>query len=845
MAAERSAAVVVPRWSSNTSVDEIDVPEEFCTRPMPSSTAGDRSDNLFCIWEEVLAHRLQNEPAAGPLQHLKRARTSDMSNITPSKVFATESMRAKTLTTKLTDTLRRSQKHRDDTKQQVQWFILFSLIMTVICTTAADLNQTIAGLEETVIDQHNQIQERDAKISRMGNKIQDSNVNAEALQKEVEWLQELLQVEQSHISPDIMFSNRNYEELKRDLEQSRLKDKSETDERDSRKCLQEYQTALEAQKQDVQNARRTVMDELMPQFRYALQDTLDKYNADSEKESEPGCNADREELDRLRQEALGKDRHHAHEIQRMYNEIGKMKHYCLAANARIIEVETQLQQASSKKSSTEGGFESTRPSSSKMDSRSNRKLKFDERISTFSAQASQPQNQPHTSYPNMQAPMSSSFGSQPQSMPFGFAQPSGSAFNAFGQPFNFGPAATPYASVLQPPQGRGTSGGPEPVPLNRNPNHGLGDDLLESGDEADVEDAPTSSKGKKAATQRCTEWSSDVDSCTNNTATKRRSKWRKKGTTGEFKARRAEQLHSPESNAIMGKIRDLQHQLLGITKDKDVHMAFAKGKHTSIKIANDYYNGVSEHAQSLDPFYPCWADIKHRWNYELRDLFVDHFIAELEEENKGWISATQYIGDHFMQCLNTMKQSMERHLNGSWDHTATISHRGRRCGFLWESHMKFASERRKKSAYMPLTHMLDLCGPEAMSTDESDGGGEVYNVVRKEWRSMHVIVLLKWLDHKRDADSHTGFGNRKARTTSCRRQRYPHGRAPNSVRKPIAQLPINFYDADWLQTCTAQQWADLDPLPAMELPLYVFTWPEFHHLPVDKDDQDEYQILPG
>lgn len=146
---------------------------------------------------------------------------------------------------------------------------------------------------------------------------------------------------------------------------------------------------------------------------------------------------------------------------------------------------------------------------------------------------------------------------------------------------------------------------------------------------------------------------------------------------------------------------------------------------------------------------------------------------------------------------------------------------------------------------MPLTRMLDLCGPEAMSTDESDGGGEVYNVVRKEWRSTHVIVLLKWLDRKRDADSRTGFGNRKAGTTSRRRRRYPHGRAPNSVRKPIARLPINFYDADWLQTRTAQQRADLDPLPAMELPLYVFTWPEFHHLPVDKDDQDEYQILPG
>lgn len=135
--------------------------------------------------------------------------------------------------------------------------------------------------------------------------------------------------------------------------------------------------------------------------------------------------------------------------------------------------------------------------------------------------------------------------------------------------------------------------------------------------------------------------------------------------------------------------------------------------------------------------------------------------------------------------------------------------------------------------------MVDLLGTEGMSSDEStnDGQGSCL-VVRKDWRHPNLIRLLKWLDQNRQ--KLTAYGNRKPGARRHRRLRYPNGRAPTSLRKPLARLPINFYNEVWYNGLTTAQQKDLQAGPPQALPLYVLTWPTNHDLPTDPDDHDEF-----
>lgn len=92
---------------------------------------------------------------------------------------------------------------------------------------------------------------------------------------------------------------------------------------------------------------------------------------------------------------------------------------------------------------------------------------------------------------------------------------------------------------------------------------------------------------------------------------------------------------------------------------------------------------------------------------------------------------------------------------------------------------------------------LGELGPEGNSSDEDDGvkdGVKCYGVIQKQWRSAALIKLLRTISDFGDPSSSSRRGSRM-------RFRYQTDRV--SLTRAVPGLPINFYDAEWLQRQSA------------------------------------------
>ena len=106
---------------------------------------------------------------------------------------------------------------------------------------------------------------------------------------------------------------------------------------------------------------------------------------------------------------------------------------------------------------------------------------------------------------------------------------------------------------------------------------------------------------------------------------------------------------------------------------------------------------------------------------------------------------------------------------------------------------------------------------DAMSGDETDHhNGELRYVVKTlEWRSKEAkdfFMTLDWLHLS------TRFGA-SGRAT---RGKFPHPRVHNSGRapvkgKPVAGLPSNFYNKEWIRTLSPLELQELKRLPKVDL----------------------------
>ncbi|THU87457.1 hypothetical protein K435DRAFT_919810 [Dendrothele bispora CBS 962.96] len=316
---------------------------------------------------------------------------------------------------------------------------------------------------------------------------------------------------------------------------------------------------------------------------------------------------------------------------------------------------------------------------------------------------------------------------------------------------------------------------------------------------------------------------------------------------GGFIKKRKEQVRDPDLNIIKSKCRELDHRLLGIKTDKDVYRAVRDRNHmTPLSTADAFVNGDGGEQPTLEMFRPCWSDLNHTWNSILQELFVAKFI----EENPEMAVHGPFVKAYFMQRLETMKRALGTSIHDTQGHlshaTLKKTKRSERRRRLWKRRLEFAldnrgTEERPNRHFHALWEMIDLLGAEGMSSDEdSQRHVGAVEVVRKEWRSTDVVRLLKWLDL--NSQKITAYGLPKPGPQGRPRLRLPTGQVAVSLRQPIANLPINFYDKHWYNSLSVSKRDKLNAQPEMELPTYVLTWPSNESLPQDKFDQDEYRV---
>ncbi|KAJ7730566.1 hypothetical protein B0H16DRAFT_1469537 [Mycena metata] len=315
--------------------------------------------------------------------------------------------------------------------------------------------------------------------------------------------------------------------------------------------------------------------------------------------------------------------------------------------------------------------------------------------------------------------------------------------------------------------------------------------------------------------------------------------------SSEFLVSRKEQKRDKSLNPVKKAVRELTQKLLGIKSDRYVGVAVQSGYFTSRAEAVAYATEATAAVHpTLKPFCPCWEDIKGPWNLALEDLF----IARFKKDHSEHCEDENYVRNHFKQRLETLRSALVvqvRQLDRPdlQEMTASNSRRTERRRTLFRRRYGWAEDN-LETIIQPdghdtiglLCEMVKLLGTDGMSSDESDGDSEVpFTVAMKTWRSPDIVRLLKWIDVHRPKQ--TVFGERLPGNPPRRRRRLRYGTAPTSLRRAIANLPLNFYDPVWYRGLSAGQQRRLGATESRPLPLYVLTWPG---LPPNRDDDDDY-----
>jgi len=118
------------------------------------------------------------------------------------------------------------------------------------------------------------------------------------------------------------------------------------------------------------------------------------------------------------------------------------------------------------------------------------------------------------------------------------------------------------------------------------------------------------------------------------------------------------------------------------------------------------------------------------------------------------------------------------------------------------------------SAWPFLYKLVQILGLNGMSSDESCTEGRKCVVKIRGWRSAELTPYLDIIDQ--DRNSLNAFGNHLQ--GNLPRERIRNEGARPSVRRAIAGLPLNFYDATWYASLTPAEKRRLKPLPVITLP---------------------------
>ncbi|KAK0460420.1 uncharacterized protein EV420DRAFT_1640965 [Desarmillaria tabescens] len=304
-----------------------------------------------------------------------------------------------------------------------------------------------------------------------------------------------------------------------------------------------------------------------------------------------------------------------------------------------------------------------------------------------------------------------------------------------------------------------------------------------------------------------------------------------KKRAGPFKDPISSKIHSPREKWILGEVRRLCWEYLGIENGYDVVF---NGIGASPEEVEEYDSGGP--TPLANPMRPDWGSLGSRWNLDLGEAFYVQFCKDAENPGNYEFSKNdilvafenklKYLRGYVNKAAplrnETSAQALER-FNASLKHRRDIS-RPTQCRLtLRDIRLEIAGnnmdlgggrvDARWKSVYT----MLNLLGREGISSDKSDGEGGLCMVKRRSWHSDKLTQLLDITNKLYDWKNAYGNAHPGNRPHEWMR----HRRATASKRAPIRGLPINFYDRDWYQLLTDVEKRLLRPQREMRLPAFV------------------------
>ncbi|KAL6299909.1 hypothetical protein BKA93DRAFT_741554, partial [Sparassis latifolia] len=208
---------------------------------------------------------------------------------------------------------------------------------------------------------------------------------------------------------------------------------------------------------------------------------------------------------------------------------------------------------------------------------------------------------------------------------------------------------------------------------------------------------------------------------------------------------------------------------------------------------------------------------KSPWNILAAEIFADEFVS------RSWYACIDHeqIQNAFVIHLKSLGRQYQSQMETGPDPEQVkrmkAIGKNRRRSTLYERRLEACYLNKDLEEFIPI---LKRMGKDAMSGDESDhlgggrGGQRQYAIVKEEWRN---DVLTPWLRTMDLLQLHTKFNEMgSAAPGNWPRVRKPSMRTVNPGC-PVAGLPANFYNPQWLATLRRSQIEQLDIQPAMNV----------------------------
>ncbi|KAJ7682192.1 hypothetical protein DFH06DRAFT_1119478 [Mycena polygramma] len=326
-----------------------------------------------------------------------------------------------------------------------------------------------------------------------------------------------------------------------------------------------------------------------------------------------------------------------------------------------------------------------------------------------------------------------------------------------------------------------------------------------------------------------------------------------KRTPGMAAARRSKTKRPLEQEAALNAFREFVQAQLGIKKDRDIDILVVN-RATSDKL-EAFEQNTGRPTPNEKGIYPLdlEGDITvSEWNQEVGELLIGAFL-EKRAAREGGGEDEDGVDESLLRPLwsdrlKSIKRAQKHVALALLDdnHLEVVSMDSRR--ITNRNQLLARRQRSSQLAWSPEVRQLFavlfsvLNGP-AMSSDEEIGlerRKKTCKVIRKDWQHEVLINLLKWLDYNADRNQLTASGVSPGPPPRPR-IRLVVGRDTQGSSTPVvSKLPRNLYSPAYLGGLTQLQLAQLDPQPAITLPIEVLNLQTNEEFDVNTDDKDEY-----